>query len=101
MERCYPRGSTSGGSTSRSAARTWHWRFDIETIDSMNRKLCMLSAAALIAAGVIVSAAEALRITPLVHDDWVLVSAELPDGYSEELHAAIASGLRTTITYDL
>ena len=61
----------------------------------------MLSAAALMAAGVIVSAAEGLRITPIVHDDWVLVSAELPDGYSDELHAAIASGLRTTITYDL
>jgi hypothetical protein len=67
----------------------------------MNRTLCILSAAALIAAGVIVSAAEGLRIMPLVHDDWVLVSTELPDGYSDELHAAIASGLRTTITYDL
>src|SRR6266550_2139675 len=98
MERRCPRGSTSGGSTSRSAGRTWRWLFDIETIDSMNRTLCILSAATLIAAGVIVSAAEGLRIMPLVHDDWVLVSAELPDGYSDDLHAAIASGLRTTIT---
>jgi len=40
-----------------------------------------------------------LRVMPLVHDDHVLVSFELADGLTEEVRAAILSGLRTTFTY--
>ena len=42
---------------------------------------------------------EGLRIVPLVRDDHVLVTFELADGYTEEVRAAIHSGLKTTFTY--
>jgi hypothetical protein len=58
-------------------------------------------AAALLAVGPIVSAQESLRITPFVRDNQVLVSFELADAYSEAVHDAIASGLRTTFSYEL
>jgi hypothetical protein len=46
-------------------------------------------------------AAEGLRIVPLVRDDSVLVSFDLRDGYTDEVRAAIRSGLKTTFTYDV
>lgn len=46
-----------------------------------------------------VAAAEGLRIVPLVRDDRVLVTFELADGFTEEVRAAIRSGLKTTFTY--
>jgi hypothetical protein len=46
-------------------------------------------------------AQESLRITPVVRDNQVLVSFTLNDAYSEAVHEAIASGLRTTFTYEL
>jgi hypothetical protein len=48
-----------------------------------------------------VAAAESLRIVPIVRDDEVVVSVELADAYTDEIRAAIASGLRTTFTYDV
>ncbi len=45
------------------------------------------------------AAAEGLRIVPLVRDDRVLVTFELTDGFTEEVKAAIRSGLKTTFTY--
>jgi hypothetical protein len=56
---------------------------------------------AVLAAGVAVHAAESLRVTPTVRDEKVLVSFELDDAYTDSVHDAIASGLRTTFTYDL
>ena len=44
-------------------------------------------------------AREALRIVPLVRDDRVLVSFDLADGFSDDVRAAIRSGLKTTFTY--
>jgi hypothetical protein len=44
-------------------------------------------------------AAEGLRIVPLVRDDRVLVTFELTDGFTEEVKAAVRSGLKTTFTY--
>lgn len=44
-------------------------------------------------------AQDGVRIVPLVRDGQVLVTFELPDGYTEEVRAAIQSGLRTTFTY--
>jgi uncharacterized protein DUF4390 len=44
-------------------------------------------------------AAEGLRIVPLVRDDRVLVTFELADGFTDEVRAAIKSGLKTTFTY--
>jgi hypothetical protein len=42
-----------------------------------------------------------LRIVPLVRDDHVLVSFDLQDGFTDEVRAAIKSGLKTTFTYDI
>ena len=58
-------------------------------------------AMALIVASGITYAAESLRIVPLVRDDQVLVSFELIDAYTEDVRAAVSSGLRTTFTYDV
>jgi hypothetical protein len=40
-----------------------------------------------------------LRVVPLVNGDHVLVSFTLTDGLTDEVRAAIRSGLRTTFTY--
>jgi len=58
-------------------------------------------AAILMAASVAVRAAESLQIRPTVHDDQVIVSYELDDAYTDTVRDAIASGLRTTFTYEL
>jgi hypothetical protein len=42
---------------------------------------------------------EGLRVIPLVKDDQVQVSFTLNDGFTEEVRAAIQSGLKTTFTY--
>ena len=55
----------------------------------------------LIAATVSVSAAEGVRIVPLVRDDSVLVSFELTDGYTPAVKDAVHSGLKTTFTYEI
>jgi hypothetical protein len=44
-------------------------------------------------------AQQTLRIVPLVRDDQVLVSFELANGLTDEVRAAIQSGLKTTFTY--
>lgn len=56
---------------------------------------------AMLAAGTLVRAAETLRIVPIASNDTVVISLELSDGYNDELRQAIASGLRTTFTYDI
>src|SRR6185295_10231192 len=53
------------------------------------------------AAGVIAHAAQTLRIVPLVHDNQVVVSFEVADGYTDDVRDAISSGLRTTFSYDI
>ncbi len=59
-----------------------------------------------VVAGVLLAAsvalrAESLQIRPTVHDDQVIVSYELDDAYTDAVRDAIASGLRTTFTYEL
>ena len=44
---------------------------------------------------------ETLRITPFINDNRVVVSFELNDAYTDAVREAIASGLRTTFTYEL
>src|SRR5947207_9724495 len=44
---------------------------------------------------------ETLRITPSISDNRVVVSFELNDAYNDAVREAIASGLRTTFTYEL
>jgi uncharacterized protein DUF4390 len=66
-----------------------------------NKWLCVWCAAVVCAAGAIVHAAQTLRIVPIVHNNEVLVSFEVPDGYTSDVRDAIASGLRTTFSYDV
>ena len=44
---------------------------------------------------------ETLRIVPSINDNRVVVSFELNDAYNDAVREAIASGLRTTFTYEL
>jgi hypothetical protein len=57
---------------------------------------CILALVSLTAT---LAAAEGLRIVPLVREDRVLVTFELADGFTDEVRAAIRSGLKTTFTY--
>ncbi len=57
---------------------------------------CVLALASLT---VTLAAAEGLRIVPLVRGDRVLVTFELTDGFTDEIRAAVRSGLKTTFTY--
>jgi hypothetical protein len=66
----------------------------------MNRRLCIWCVTLLLGAGTLV-AAESVRIVPIVRDDEVVVSFELTDVFDEHVREAIASGLRTTVTYDV
>jgi hypothetical protein len=54
-----------------------------------------------LAAGVVVWGAEVLRIVPITNGDTVVVSFELADAYNDDVKQAIASGLKTTFTYDI
>ena len=53
------------------------------------------------AAAVAAQSTERLRIVPVVHDEEVSVSFELTDAFTDDVRAAIASGLRTTFTYNV
>jgi hypothetical protein len=66
------------------------------------RGVLLWAAFVLLASPVLLAqATEGLRIVPLVRDDNVLVSFDLRDGYTDEVRAAIRSGLKTTFTYDV
>ena len=65
----------------------------------MNRRAGFCAALLVVALGTITQAADTFRIVPLVRDESVLVSFDLSDGFTEEVRAAIKSGLQTTITY--
>ena len=62
-------------------------------------KMALFCALLLLSAVATLRAAEGLRIVPLVRDDHVLVTFELADGFTEEVRAAVRSGLKTTFTY--
>jgi hypothetical protein len=63
--------------------------------------LCLLALIGLPAGRVEAQTSEGLRVVPLVRagDEQVLVSFTLNDGFTEEVRAAIQSGLKTTFTY--
>jgi len=52
-------------------------------------------------AGVVLHAAETLRVRPIPHGDQVLVSFEVVDGFNNDIKEAIKSGLRTTFSYQV
>ena len=76
----------------------------------MRRRIARLRALRYGAASILVAAAaaalsaqapESLRIVPVVHENEVSVSFELNDAFTDDVKGAIASGLRTTFTYDV
>jgi uncharacterized protein DUF4390 len=67
----------------------------------MSRRAFFCCAAMVLAAAVITRAQEAVRITPIMSDKKVLVSFQLTDAYNEAIKQSIASGLRTTFSYDV
>jgi hypothetical protein len=48
-----------------------------------------------------IAAAQSIQITPLTRDDHVLVSFRLTDVFTEEVRAAVHSGLTITFVYDV
>jgi len=67
----------------------------------MPRRLFLSCAGAIVALSVLAHAAETVRITPITRDQKVFVSFELTDGYTDAIRESIASGLRTTFSYDV
>lgn len=67
----------------------------------MNRGIVYVCTMLFLTAATLAAAVETLRIVPLVHDDTVLVSFELADAYTTDVQDTIASGLRTTFTYNI
>ena len=65
----------------------------------MRLAVCLLALAGLAAGRADAQTSEGLRVVPLVKDEQVLVSFTLNDGFTEEVRAAIQSGLKTTFTY--
>lgn len=61
--------------------------------------LRLWSALAIVLSTATLLAADGIRITPLVREGHVLVSFDVPNGFTEEVREAIYSGLRTTFTY--
>src|SRR6188474_1363361 len=61
--------------------------------------LCLLALVGLAAPPADAQTSEGLRVVPLVRDEQVLVSFTLNDGFTDEVRAAIQSGLKTTFTY--
>ena len=68
---------------------------------SARRRLLILVFALVAAAPLRAQTGNSLRIVPLVRDDHVLVSFDLQDGFTDEVRAAIKSGLKTTFTYSI
>ena len=66
----------------------------------MTRRFPLLLAVFILAATTLRSE-ESLRITPFISDNRVVVSFELNDAYTDAVREAIASGLRTTFSYEL
>jgi hypothetical protein len=65
------------------------------------RQLLIFAFALVAAASLHAQTGNNLRIVPLVRDDHVLVSFDLQDGFTDEVRAAIKSGLKTTFTYSI
>ena len=67
----------------------------------MKRLLVSTAIVVMLAGAAIVRAQAPLRIVPVVRNDHVVVSFTLAEAYNDSVKDAIASGLRTTFTYDV
>jgi hypothetical protein len=69
-------------------------------LNRVQRRLSAAAIAVAIVLGVVtLSAADGLRIVPLVRGGTVLISFSMADGYTEDVRAAIRAGLKTSFTY--
>jgi hypothetical protein len=67
----------------------------------MRHVLALTIALLATSATIVAQGNQTLRVVPLVREDHVLVSFELNGGLTEEVRAAIRSGLKTTFTYSI
>ena len=67
----------------------------------IHRKASLWCLMALVAVGAPVRAEDNLRIVPIVSQHDVVVSFDGSDAYTDDVRAAIASGLKTTFTYEI
>lgn len=51
--------------------------------------------------GVVLTAADRIRVVPLVRDHHLLISFEFADGFTDDVRAVIASGLTMTFRYQV
>src|ERR1700687_1754803 len=84
-----------------SGARAWRSRFGIEMRLIARTRMLVVGLGLVASATVLQSAEAGLRITPTVSNDRLLVTFELEGADVNAVHEAIASGLRTTFTYEL
>lgn len=66
---------------------------------SWARRLVLMCALAL--AGPTALHAQSIDVTPLARDGQLYVSFEVRDAFTDDMRAAIASGLKTTFAYDI
>ncbi len=67
----------------------------------ISRKPWLWSFFVLLVAGALVHAQDSMRIVPIVSQDNVVVSFDGSEAYTDDVRAAIASGLKTTFTYEI
>ena len=67
----------------------------------MRRTLVGVAVCVVSVATPVVRAQRDVRITTLAREDHVLVSLEVPRAYTEEVRSAVASGLKTTFSFDI
>ena len=65
------------------------------------RRATLALAICLVLAHAHVAVAQSIQVTPLTRDDRVLVSFRLTDVFTEEVRAAVHSGLTITFVYDV
>jgi hypothetical protein len=63
------------------------------------RRVSLQILAICVCASTFAQAADTFRIVPLVRDRMVLITFDLADGFTDEVKAAIKSGLQTSFTY--
>jgi hypothetical protein len=66
---------------------------------SVRTRVGATCALAILLVGTTLQAADTIRVVPLARDGSVLVSFDMAGGFTDEVRAAISSGLRTTMTY--
>jgi hypothetical protein len=71
----------------------------MNAVCTYSRRSLLAAAVLVVLLGTAAQAADAFRIVPLIRDEMVLVSFNLADGFTDEVRAAIKSGLQTTITF--